>query len=101
VFGSSRRDHDFRNPLTVESGELDEKGFDVADDGPGIPDHERERVFESGYSQGETGTGFELSIVQEMVATHDWEITITESEGGGARFDSTGLEKKTDVNSLE
>lgn len=37
------------------------------------------------------GTGFGLSIVQQIVAGHGWEIQITDSDEGGARFDTTGV----------
>jgi len=67
-------------------------GFYVADDGPGIPESERERVLERGYSTAESGTGLGLAIVREIVAAHDWELTVTESQTGGARFEFTGVE---------
>jgi signal transduction histidine kinase len=62
------------------------------DDGPGIPAEERDRVFENGYSTSDEGTGFGLSIVEGIVRAHDWEISVTESETGGARFEITGLD---------
>jgi PAS domain S-box-containing protein len=77
--------------VTVTVGDLDD-GFFIADDGPGIPPEEREAVFESGHSTKEDGTGFGLSIVAEIVETHGWEVSVTESEAGGARFEITGVE---------
>ncbi|AEH38585.1 ATP-binding protein [Halopiger xanaduensis] len=78
--------------VTVTVGDLeDEAGFYVEDDGPGIPDDDRARIFESGYSTSADGTGFGLSIVHEIVAAHDWEIAVTEGTGGGTRFEITGL----------
>jgi signal transduction histidine kinase len=62
-------------------------GFAVCDDGPGIPESERTNVFESGYTTTESGSGLGLHIVSEITAAHDWEISISESESGGARFD--------------
>jgi PAS domain S-box-containing protein len=70
----------------------DRHGFYVADDGPGIPPDDRERVFEGGYSTGEDGTGFGLKIVRRIADAHGWTVTITESEAGGARVEVTGLE---------
>ena len=72
--------------VTVTVGDLDD-GFYVADDGPGIPDAERSKVFEAGHTNTESGTGFGLSIVREIVDAHGWTITITVSERGGARFE--------------
>jgi len=77
--------------VTVTVGELDD-GLYVADDGPGIPADEREAVFESGYSTSTEGTGFGLSIVAEIVEAHGWQITATESDHSGVRFEITGVE---------
>lgn len=81
--------------VTVRVGSLAD-GFYVEDDGPGIPERKREDVFDSGYSTKEKGTGLGLEIVNSIVATHDWSITITESESGGARFEITGVETRTE-----
>jgi two-component system sporulation sensor kinase A len=66
-------------------------GFHVADDGPGISSAKRDRVFETGYTTDENGTGFGLSIVQQIVTSHNWEIQVTESPDGGAQFEITGV----------
>ena len=74
--------------VSVTVGELpDYEGFYVADDGPGIPPDRRAEVFESGVSTSDDGTGFGLSIVDQIAAAHDWEVTVTESDAGGARFE--------------
>ena len=79
--------------LTLTVGELDD-GFYVADDGVGIPADERDAVFEGGYSLA-SGPGFGLRIADEIVDTHGWSITVTESDAGGARFEITGVEFET------
>ena len=76
---------------TIRVGSLPD-GFFLEDDGEGIPPDERERVFEAGYSTGEDGTGLGLRIVAEIVDAHGWDVTITESEDGGARFVFTGVD---------
>ncbi len=76
---------------TVTVGELAD-GFYIADDGPHIPEEERERVFETGYSTDDDGTGFGLNIVQEIATAHGWEVSVTDSEGGGARFEITSVD---------
>jgi PAS domain S-box-containing protein len=68
-------------------------GFYVADDGPGIPDDEREQVFDAGYSNQDGGTGLGLNIVQEIVEAHGWNVTVTRSASGGARFEISGVER--------
>ncbi len=80
------------DPVTVVVGDLPD-GFYVADDGPGIPPADRERVFESGYTTADEGTGFGLAIVTEIVEAHGWRIVARESETGGARFEITGAEQ--------
>jgi PAS domain S-box-containing protein len=74
--------------VTVTVGPVsDGPGFIVADDGPGIADDERERVFESGYTTADDGTGFGLAIVREIAEGHGWTPDLTASESGGARFE--------------
>ncbi|SFP30137.1 PAS domain S-box-containing protein [Halolamina pelagica] len=77
--------------VTVTVGDLDD-GFYVADDGPGIPVDQRDSVFETGYTTGE-GTGFGLTIVEQVAEAHDWSIRLTESAEGGARFEFTGVDE--------
>jgi signal transduction histidine kinase len=77
--------------VSVTVGTLSD-GFYIEDDGPGIPADEREDVFDTGYSTTEGGTGFGLSIVQEIADAHGWNIRVTDGSDGGARFDITGVE---------
>ncbi|MDQ2073070.1 PAS domain S-box protein [Haloarcula sp. NS06] len=81
--------------VTVTVGDIDDaSGFYVADDGPGIPEDERKTVFEAGYSTASEGTGFGLAIVADIAAVHGWDISVTDSESGGARFEITGVDKE-------
>ena len=77
--------------VAIEIGLL-EDGFYVADDGPGIPEDYRSRVFEHGFTTRENGHGYGLSIVRSIVGAHGWDITVTDAENGGARFEITGIE---------
>jgi hypothetical protein len=61
--------------VTVTVGTLGD-GFYVADDGPGIPEDERERVFEAGYSTTESGSGFGLAIVERVADAHGWSVHV-------------------------
>lgn len=75
-------------PVTVIVSELEDRpGFSIADDGIGIPLSHIDEVMEDGYTTEENGTGFGLGIVSEFVEAHGWELAITESEDGGARFE--------------
>ncbi|MFW5956219.1 MAG: PAS domain-containing protein [Halorhabdus sp.] len=79
--------------ITVTVGALDEReGFYVADDGTGIPSENAGNVFETGYSTRQDGTGIGLSIVEQIVDAHGWEIDVTASATGGARFEISGVE---------
>ncbi|EMA57923.1 hybrid sensor histidine kinase/response regulator [Halorubrum kocurii] len=68
-----------------------EVGFFLEDDGPGIPETERDEVFEAGYSTSREGTGFGLRIVEQVAAAHGWTVRVTEGPNGGARFEVTGV----------
>ncbi|MXR19645.1 hybrid sensor histidine kinase/response regulator [Halobacterium bonnevillei] len=81
---------DTADGVSVRVGELAD-GFYVADDGPGVPENEREDVFERGYTTSEDGTGFGLAIVNEIASAHGWDVAVTDSEDGGARFEITGV----------
>lgn len=77
-----------RDDVTVRVGALpDAGGFVVTDDGPGIPPAEWDQVFDQGYTTATDGTGFGLSIVQQIVGAHGWTISVDESADGGARFE--------------
>ncbi|SDF82368.1 histidine kinase N-terminal 7TM domain-containing protein [Halorientalis regularis] len=74
--------------LTIRVGTLaDDTGFYVEDTGDGIPEDERDEVLEQGYTTHEEGTGLGLAIVRDIVGAHGWELSITESPEGGARFE--------------
>jgi two-component system aerobic respiration control sensor histidine kinase ArcB len=77
--------------VTVRVGTID-GGFFLEDDGPGIPEDERDRIFEAGFTTATEGTGFGLAIVQEVATAHGWTVSVTEGTDGGARFEVTGVE---------
>lgn len=78
--------------VTVRVGQTDTNRLYIADDGTGISEAGREKVFEWGYTTSESGTGLGLSIVKEIAEAHGWTIAITESEAGGARIELTGVD---------
>jgi signal transduction histidine kinase len=49
-------------------------------------------VFEAGHSTAGTGTGFGLSIVSEVAEAHGWDVSVTDADSGGARFEVSGVE---------
>ena len=58
----------------------------IADDGPGIPEADRGRIFDPYYTTKGDGTGLGLAIVKKVVLEHAGEITVEESASGGACF---------------
>ena len=73
--------------VSITVGPLESGGFYVADDGPGIDPEDRNQVFESGYTTDPDGTGLGLSIVRRLAEAQNWQVSVTESEAGGARFE--------------
>ena len=63
--------------------------LDIEDNGPGIPEEQREEVFkpfvrlDDARNQDETGTGLGLAIAQDIVHTHGGEISLGDSDLGG------------------
>lgn len=79
--------------VEVICGEMPgEDGFFVEDSGPGIPSEDRSKIFRMGYSNDPDGSGFGLSIVQDVVTAHDWQIQVADGDRGGARFEITGID---------
>ncbi|EMA59752.1 PAS domain-containing protein [Halorubrum lipolyticum] len=72
--------------VTVRVGPL-EGGFYVEDTGDGIPPADRDSVFDHGYTTGYGGSGVGLTIVSRIAQAHNWDITLTDSPEGGARFE--------------
>jgi signal transduction histidine kinase len=70
----------------------------VTDNGCGIPEDDRDKVFESFFSsKGTEGTGLGLLVVQQVVKEHGGTITFDTEEGEGTTFFvSLPLRKETD-----
>ena len=62
----------------------------IVDHGPGIPEGERERVFDKFYRLGRKsdvkGSGLGLAVTKGFVEAHEGRIWIDETPGGGATF---------------
>lgn len=76
--------------VTIRVG-VEQGGFHIADDGPGISSEERDVVFDQGYSTN-AGNGLGLAIARRVVESQGWQIRITDSVLGGARFEIAGVE---------
>lgn len=64
----------------------------MTDQGIGIPEKDRERIFERFYrvdparSRATGGTGLGLAIVKHVAASHGGEVSVWSSEGQGSTF---------------
>jgi signal transduction histidine kinase/CheY-like chemotaxis protein len=72
------------------AAEGDEIALSVSDEGPGIPDDKKERLFERFYrghqDRGVSGLGLGLYIAREIVHRHGGRIAVTSKQGGGSMF---------------
>lgn len=62
--------------------------IDICDEGSGIPEEDRELVFDAFHRlrPQDRGTGLGLNLVQEIIRYHGGEINISDSSTGGACF---------------
>jgi signal transduction histidine kinase len=66
--------------------------LEVADEGPGVPADERERIFAPYYRMKRDaggavgGTGIGLAVVKQLVQQHDGEVRVANGGSAGARF---------------
>lgn len=58
----------------------------VEDEGPGVPEAERERIFEAFERGGTSGFGLGLALVRRIAELHGGRAWAEERPGGGARF---------------
>jgi PAS domain S-box-containing protein len=81
------RHHDSANGLIAVNARIVEGHFEfiVTDDGPGIPEEERQRVFEmfeSGRHHGDGSTGIGLALVKKLVEENGGNIHLTSGSRG-------------------
>jgi signal transduction histidine kinase len=66
----------------------------VCDRGPGVPEAERERIFEPFYRPAGTrepdgGAGLGLALVRQIARKHGGDARCTPRAGGGSCFEAT------------
>ena len=58
----------------------------VTDNGPGLPDGDRNRLFQPFFTTRADGTGLGLALVQKFVVTHNGHVRAGNGAAGGAVF---------------
>ena len=74
--------------VAVRTGrENDNAVIRITDNGPGIPDEVRDRIFDVFVStKGERGTGLGLAVVKKIVNEHAGEVSASSPPAGGSEF---------------
>jgi two-component system nitrogen regulation sensor histidine kinase NtrY len=65
---------------------LNKVRIEVADDGTGITDEDKTRLFEPYFSKKKSGMGLGLTIVSSIVADHNGMIRVQDNQPRGAKF---------------
>ncbi len=60
--------------------------IDVKDNGPGVADEDKLRLFEPYFSTKKSGTGLGLAIANTIVSDHEGQIRVTDNRPNGAIF---------------
>ena len=58
----------------------------ICDDGPGVSDNKKQKVFDPFYTQRKEGIGLGLTVVEQTVLAHSGHIFITDNSPKGACF---------------
>jgi two-component system nitrogen regulation sensor histidine kinase GlnL len=73
--------------VEVRTGRRADFAFvEVADNGPGIPKENLERMFAPFFTTKSAGTGLGLALVQKITVAHNGEVKMSSSAGNGATF---------------
>ena len=70
----------FRSPI------LKKVRIEVADDGPGISNEDKTRLFQPNFSTKKAGMGLGLTIVSSIVTDHNGMIRVQDNKPKGAKF---------------
>ncbi len=60
--------------------------IEIADDGPGISDENKTRLFEPNFSTKKAGMGLGLTIVSTIIGDHNGVISVQDNQPRGAKF---------------
>jgi two-component system sensor histidine kinase HydH len=60
--------------------------IEIADRGPGVPQEDRDKIFEAFHTGKLQGTGLGLAVARRVIEQHEGTITVSDNPGGGALF---------------
>jgi len=72
----------------------------VDDNGPGVPESARSKIFQPFFTTRSRGTGLGLAIVLKLVVTHNGRVAVAASPLGGASFQLTFPLRTSDAETL-
>lgn len=81
-----------REVIEIEAEEIrlpdgqDRIAISVSDNGPGVEEKNREKIFEPFFTSRPDGTGLGLAIVRQTIEEHHGTIAVDSGRRGGARF---------------
>ncbi|MBT8219319.1 MAG: hypothetical protein KJP00_05830 [Bacteroidia bacterium] len=80
---------DYQPKVTLSTQQLNNSTtITIQDNGPGIPDSIKDKIFQPFFTTKPTGqgTGLGLSLSYDIVKAHGGEITVNSEEGVGTKF---------------
>jgi signal transduction histidine kinase len=91
IVNARRHAGDDQPDIRVAPSDAGRAVLEIRDRGPGIPDAERDRVFEpfyrlAGSSETGRGSGLGLALVRQIARNHDGDVVCQAAEGGGTVF---------------
>jgi signal transduction histidine kinase len=91
IVNARRHAGDAHPDIRVAPGDGGRAVLEIRDRGPGIPEAERDRVFEpfyrlAGSSETGRGNGLGLALVRQIARNHDGDVACLAANGGGTLF---------------
>ncbi len=85
IISRQEKAKDIIGKLCIDSS-INENGdwfLTVSDNGIGLPEEEREKIYDPFFSTKEEGTGLGLAVVHSIIVAHEGRIEFRENESGG------------------